>query len=207
MAMDFKLDTYIARERDIPQVCKILASAFTNDPVLGWVSGHPEIYHSFFRTEIESLYKHHNHIYINKEQTGAAMWLPPGVSTKPTFHWRLLLDSWNLLRTGGPKSLKRGIMIEEMMYADHPKEPHYYLRAIGASSGNQGRGIGSALLEDGLFVCDQRTMPVYLESSNVKNNPLYERYGFRVIDEVTLPDNGPTIWCMKREAKNLALWW
>ena len=201
MKTDFKPDVCIAKKADIPQVCNILSSAFTHDPVLDWFSGHPEIYHLFFRAEIESLYKHYNHIYINKERTGAAMWLPPGVSTKPPFNWWLLVEAWKVLRTGGYQSLKRGIEIEETMYAVHPKEPHFYLRAIGVSLNNQGRGIGSALIKTGLKACDQQGMPVYLESSNIKNNPLYERYGFKVINEVTLWDDGPVIWCMKREAQ------
>ncbi|HAT26776.1 MAG TPA: hypothetical protein DCS89_07175 [Gammaproteobacteria bacterium] len=50
-------------------------------------------------------------------------------------------------------------------------------------------------------VCDKQGAIAYLESSNVKNNPLYERHGFEVIGEATSPDGGPTIWFMKRAAR------
>jgi len=41
-----------------------------------------------FRVEAEGLYKKYGHIYINRNQTGAAMWLPAGVCSNPSLHWR-----------------------------------------------------------------------------------------------------------------------
>ncbi|NRB39398.1 MAG: GNAT family N-acetyltransferase [Pseudomonadales bacterium] len=194
-------DIYVAGDAEIAQVCKLLASAFTDDPVLGWLSGQPKIYDELFRSQAEALYKHHGQVYINREQTGAAMWLPAGVSAKPPFHWRMLTGMWSLACTGGLKSLRRGGILQKIMAEHHPNEPHFYLHAIGASIENQGRGIGSALIKAGLDACDQQGMPAYLESTNEKNNPLYERYGFEVVGEATLPEGGPGMWFMHREAR------
>ena len=185
---------------EMPTVCRALASAFTHDPVLTWLSGKTNIYASLFRSEAEALYKHHGQVYINQSGNGAAMWLPPGVSSQAPFHWRLLLTPLQLFFFGGLQSLKRGQQVEQLMSVNHLTEPHFYLHAIGASLGSQGRGIGSALLKAGLADCDKQSMPAYLESSNKKNNPLYQRYGFEVIGESSLPDNGPKIWFMRREA-------
>ena len=190
-----------ANLNEMPQVCDILASAFKDDPVMAWISGHPKIYSGLFRSEAEALYKNHGHVYINGDKTGAAMWLPAGVSHKAPFHWRLLTVAWQLFSTGGFTSLKRGLKLESIFSRHHIKEPHFYLHAVGAAQNNQGRGIGSALLRAGLAACDKQCLPAYLESSNKKNNPLYERFGFRVIGEIALPDNGPTVWLMRREVK------
>jgi ribosomal protein S18 acetylase RimI-like enzyme len=82
------------------------------------------------------------------------------------------------------------------------EEPHFYLHAIGARLDDQCRGIGSALPKHGTAICDAKGYPAYLESSNVKNNLLYDRYGFEITAEITLPDNGPTFWLMRRPAKS-----
>jgi ribosomal protein S18 acetylase RimI-like enzyme len=42
-------------------------------------------------------------------------------------------------------------------------------------------------------------VPAYLESSNERNLPLYERNGFRVVSELQALGHGPTIWRMRRE--------
>jgi ribosomal protein S18 acetylase RimI-like enzyme len=42
------------------------------------------------------------------------------------------------------------------------------------------------------------TGPAYAESSNQRNVPLYQRFGFEVIQEISLPDGGPTLWTMRR---------
>ncbi len=45
----------------------------------------------------------------------------------------------------------------------------------------------------------QQGMPASLESSNEKNDALYQRYGFKAIAEKKLPEKGPRIWFMYRE--------
>ena len=196
-------DIRIAGHTDIEKVCSILASAFTNDPVVNWLCGQPKVYRSLFYFEAEALYRHHGHVYINNEFTGAAMWLPAGVHAKPPFHWRSMIVFWQLTSNGGLKSLRRVGLLEKFMAERHPHEPHFYLRFIGTSLENQGRGIGSKLLKAGLSACDQQGMPAYLESSNENNNLLYERHGFAIIGEEDLPDGGPTIWFMHRNASDL----
>lgn len=190
-----------AEDPDLENVSTILASAFSEDPVFSWMSGHKNIYSKLFLYEIEALYKHHNHVYVNEEKTGAALWLPAGISAHVPYHWRALPAVWAMLRTGGYKSLMRADKMMKIMSDNHPSEPYFYLHAIGAKLGNQGRGIGSALLKTGLHVCDEQKLPAFLESTNEKNNPLYERFGFEIIGETTLPENGPTIWFMQRPAR------
>ena len=55
--------------------------------------------------------------------------------------------------------------------------------------------MGSALLEHRLSMIEG---PAYLESSNVRNVPLYQRFGFEVIQEISLPEDGPALWTMLR---------
>ena len=203
MGIPAEHDIELASADDIAASCDILGSAFSQDPLLRWLCERPEIYSDLFRLDAECLYKHHHCIYLNRERTGAAMWLPPGISTKSNnLHWRMLPLGWNLVSKGGLKRLvTRADALKKVTLAAHPAEPHFYLSSVGASLGQQGRGIGSALLKAGLTACDKRGAIAYLESSNVRNNPLYERHGFEVIADATLPDGGPTIWFMKRAAR------
>ncbi|MFD8794735.1 GNAT family N-acetyltransferase [Streptomyces vinaceus] len=64
----------------------------------------------------------------------------------------------------------------------------------------QGTGVGSALVREQLAHCDRLGQPAYLESSMISNIPFYEGLGFRVTGEIRLPDGGPTLWPMWRDA-------
>lgn len=86
-----------------------------------------------------------------------------------------------------------------LLEGKHPKAPHYYLLAIGVDPPRQGKGIGSRLMTPILDRCDREGMPAYLESSKERNLALYERHGFRVVEQVELPGGGPPVWLMWRE--------
>ena len=94
-----------------------------------------------------------------------------------------------------------GRTVTELMKAQHPEEPHWYLAVIGSDPSVRGGGFGQALMESGLLRCDADYAPAYLESSNPENIGYYERFGFRVTGEIQLPDGGPSLWPMWRDPR------
>ena len=106
------------------------------------------------------------------------------------------------IRWCGLNKLSRWLIFGELCQSKRPKKPHYYLDFIGVHPDKQGQGYASALLRHTLTRLDAEKQPAYLESSNPRNNPLYQRHGFQITDEIQLP-NGPILWCMWRNpAKN-----
>lgn len=82
------------------------------------------------------------------------------------------------------------------MGSSHPAEPHWYLPFIGVDPARQGAGYGSELMKHALERCDADRIPAYLENSNPKNTPFYERFGFEplgVIKAGTVPDIVPML--------------
>jgi ribosomal protein S18 acetylase RimI-like enzyme len=65
----------------------------------------------------------------------------------------------------------------------HPKEPHYYLEYLGVEPEQQGKAIGSALLQHLVDKADEEQVGCYLENANPRNNSFYQRFGFKVISE------------------------
>lgn len=82
----------------------------------------------------------------------------------------------------------------------HPKEPHWYLLAIGVDPHHQNEGLGSILMEHTLPKCDSDGAPAYLESSNPRNVPFYQRHGFEV-KHVVQTGSSPTFTLMAREPR------
>ena len=74
--------------------------------------------------------------------------------------------------------------------------PHWYLFSIGVRPGQQGQGLGAALLRHGLKRAQATSVPCYLETANARNLPFYQKHGFRVVGAKRLPTDGPGIWSL-----------
>ena len=81
-----------------------------------------------------------------------------------------------------PPEANRGDIanLAEQMGGYHPEEPHWYLAALGVDIKAQGKGMGSILMKHALARVDRERKPAYLESSNPRNIPFYQRHGFEV---------------------------
>jgi ribosomal protein S18 acetylase RimI-like enzyme len=93
-------------------------------------------------------------------------------------------------------------MAKAMEHA-HPPEPYFYLAFVGVAPRFQGTGLGTALLESTLGRVDAVGMPAFLENSNPRNIKLYERFGFRVTDEISARKDAPPLYAMLRPGKTL----
>ncbi len=79
----------------------------------------------------------------------------------------------------------------------HPKEPHWYLSILMADPAIQGRGVGTALMDEALEVIDSEGVGAYLETNNESNVDYYAKFGFRVRSTLRpVPDAPPryTLW-------------
>jgi len=64
-----------------------------------------------------------------------------------------------------------------------PRERHWHLGPIGVDPQLQGRGIGKAMLASFLDMVDGQGSTAYLETDVDRNVALYEKFGFKVIDQ------------------------
>lgn len=76
---------------------------------------------------------------------------------------------------------------------------HWFLQAISVDPQFQGRGHASELLRPMLARIDEEGLPCYLETLEEQNVRLYEHFGFRVIDESSVPRTNLTNWAMLRK--------
>ena len=82
----------------------------------------------------------------------------------------------------------------------HPAEPHWYLWTLGVDARTQGRGVGSAVLRHTLARIDEAGAVAYLEASDPKNVPFYERHGFEALGIIEVADIPPLVPMIRRPA-------
>lgn len=177
----------------------IIADGFASDPVNQWVFGGYEGIKAYNCLMAKKLYLKSGYGDVMDDESGGALWLPPGVSKEIPL-WNSIDIASSMLRFSGPCSIRRGMAVDNFLANKKPKTPHYYLYAIAARSGMQGKGIGGRLMQAGLERVDSESMPAYLESSKELNFPFYRRCGFEVLEEVVPAPGCPPLWLMWRDA-------
>jgi GNAT superfamily N-acetyltransferase len=188
---------------DLDAVGAALGRAFADDPVMTYLT--PKLEDAergrrlagFFRTEAKQRARLAG-VWTGAANEGAAVWAPPD-------RWRTRIrDGLGLaapiLRAAGPRAIA-SLGVLSRMEKVHPKEPHWYLAILGTDPVHQGKGVGGALLAPVLERCDTEGLPAYLESSKESNVPYYERFGWKVTSELTLPKGGPTLYLMWRDPR------
>jgi ribosomal protein S18 acetylase RimI-like enzyme len=173
----------------------VITLAFSTDPVARWMYPDPNDYLDNFPQFVRAFAGRSFETataYLAPEAAGAALWLPPGVEPEED---TLIGLFWS---STGDEVQKDLFPMFEQMAAYHPRDAHWYLPMIGVETSRQGSGVGSALIQHALANCDADALPAYLESSNPKNIPLYERFGFEVIGLIQ-SGNAPPLYPMLRK--------
>lgn len=100
-----------------------------------------------------------------------------------------------------PNGLKAGLQMRTWMNCwarhDAAMPEHWHLGPLAVHPQYQGRGIGSALLQQLCDHLDQQQALGYLETDKLENVMLYQRLGFTILATETVIDT--THWFMSRD--------
>ena len=177
-----------ATQDDVHQLRAVLAEAFFEDPMFGWLMPDDTRRRArlgrYFAIELRHMALRRGRVWTTSDLTGAALSLAPGA-------WRAPARVTLLEGTAFGVYVTRAARLEAAMEWRHLRESHYYVRDIGVHPKMHGRGLGSALLRPTLDRCDQQGLPAYLEASSERNAALYERLGFRLTDELRVRGSPP----------------
>ena len=171
--------------------------AFSDDPPTRWMFPEPNQYlrhfPSFVRLYAGAGFDSGSVLAVEGNE-GYAMWLPPGVHSDEEGIAHLLRQSVAATR------LTEILDLVAQMTSFQPAEPHWFLPLIGVDPINRGRGRGSALLQHMLARCDRERQLADLDSTNARNIPLYERYGFERLS-VIKAGSCPPVFPMLRKPR------
>lgn len=139
------------------------------------------------------------YVNTNEEKITCAVWLPPKIYQKMSFTGLSLISSW--IKTVGVERILKVIKTSSIISKYHPKLDCFYLVALGTAPEDQGRGLGSDVIQPVIDTCDVKKIPIFLETSNEKNLSFYEKHGFKIQHEIVDPEKLPTTWTMLRKPR------
>lgn len=193
-------DAQVATSAAMNEIAATLAAAFDDDPMVTYLlpvglRGRDGRLRNFMRAPA-SLALRNGSLWTTPDRKAAAAWQPPNRwKPGPADMLRLAPRTTWAMRT---RALL-GMRVMQVLEDAHPTEPHWYLEVLGTHPDRQGKGLGRAVVEPVLEMCDRDGLPAYLESSKESNIPYYERFGFKVTGTLDMPDGGPRLWPMWRE--------
>tara|TARA_B110001469_G_C9640179_1_gene321825 strand:- start:2435 stop:2860 length:426 start_codon:yes stop_codon:yes gene_type:complete len=121
-------------------------------------------------------------IILTSDDSSCAILIDPSKkkTTLKTISWdlRLMIQSIGLFRVGN--ILKR----EKVLKNNYPNIPFIHLWYIGVNSDNQGKGVGTKLMQKIIDKYKNEGLPICLETSTKRNFGFYENLGFKEISEI-----------------------
>lgn len=173
----------------------IITLAFAADPMARWtwpqarqyLAAIPQMTRAFGGKAFSS-----GSAFYTDDHAGTALWLPPGVRPDEDE-----LDAVIERTVERARSVEAAPIFEQMA-AYHPAEPHWYLAMIGVDPARQGQGHGNALMACALAQCDRDQAPAYLESSNPRNIPFYQRHGFEPLGAIQVGSSPNLVPMLRR---------
>jgi ribosomal protein S18 acetylase RimI-like enzyme len=197
-------EIYPIQKKDIRRAAAVLADAFQRDPVWNAILSDATVEQreAAFQTPVRYGLKY-GEIYAPSENLeGIASWVPGKLSNMTV--WRVLLSGalWPGLKLGPSVAKKMGPIfgpIETDRKAHMAGRPFIYLQILGVAPAYQGRGYGGKLIRSLIESSEQARLPIYLETETEGNVRLYEHFGFRVLQQITLPLIDLPMWEMVRD--------
>jgi len=185
---------------DIYKATEVLAKAFYDYPIIQFLlpnDREKKISH-FFNVVVKIGVRYGEVFGTSKDFEGVAIWLD---SNK---HIGLLREircgGLSILYNLGFKSFKKCLAFDTFisnLHKEHRNTQHYhYLEFIGVDPIYQGKGFGSKLLRNKFKDLKKKGLPIYLDTHSQDNISIYQHLGFKIIDEVVVPDANIPQWSM-----------
>ena len=132
--------------------------------------------------------------WLSDDRKACALVLYPQKKRMSMF--AICLDVKLIFRAIGLSGIRKTLNREAQVKKIQPKEEMAYLWFIGVDPEHQHRGTGSKLMKDVIANANRNDLPIYLETSTLKNLSWYEGLGFQIYGQLDL---GYIIYFLKRE--------
>ena len=183
---------------DKPLVVDILSESFDTNKSVNYVikqdSKRAKRIKALMEYSFDNCYKF-GQIWLNEDKSACALIMGP-----KSFSFKALL--WDIkfaVNAAGSLSVAlKASDKESKVKKHHPKHPFMHLWFIGVKKEDQGKGLGSNLIQE-IEAENNGKQPIYLETSTERNLPFYQRLGFEIYHELDSPFK---FYMMRKTHKN-----
>ena len=164
------------------RVIEILSECFEKNKSVNWIvkqdSKRKERIKDLMNYSFEACIET-GQIYITEDLTGAI--ICSNSDDKLPILEEAYLTFQFVVKVTGIEGIGKTLRREKYINSFHPKDEEFiYIWFIGLKKSEQGRGVGSAMLQEVINQSNNEKKAIYLETSNEQNLKFYKKHGFEV---------------------------
>ncbi len=184
------------------QASRVIARAFKADPLLPYIT-REESKQDYFLSWLGDLGLRlglgYGEVYTTPGVEGVAIWVLSRQQPM-TLGKMLWVGVFPPLRAGlkALARFQRFAGFTANVHRECVKQEHWYLIMLVVDPSCQGKGLGGHLLQPVLTKADDQGLPCYLETTNPRTIPFYERHGFLVVRNLEMGAGVPGLWALLR---------
>ena len=189
---------------DLDAMSQVLAQSFEEDPLVSYILPNKKIrvktITKFFRAMGRLNIRAGSAFGVSDPLEGVAVWSFPNkpeasATPKDLLTFVPLLFSSYVIGAQRARAIFRQIDANHKKYAD---EPHFYLDNLGVLASARGKGLSSKLIRPFLEMADSQKVIAYTDTVTKSNVPLYEHFGFELIETSPVAGTGITVYALRR---------
>lgn len=194
---------------DIPstrseEMAEISADAFIDaeDPIGNFIfQDEPDRYalkRRFFRSLVHSCPPNAIRKGTSPDLEAVSIWFPPGMDHSEDTE----ADTFAANDFESNQTMERLQAVNEViatLTADLGSQAQWYLHLVAVSPQFQGQGYASTLIKPMLARADEEHCPCSLITQSLANVKKYERWGFKIVKEISVPQSDEHFYSMRRE--------
>jgi len=189
---------------DLEPMVQVLAHSFEEDPLVSFILPNSKTrvktVAKFFRAMGRLNIRANSAFGAGEPLQGVAIWNFPNkpeasAAPKDLLTFLPLLFSSYIIGAQRARAVFRQIEANHKKYAN---EPHFYLDNLGVLASARGRGLSSKLIRPFLDMADSQKAIAYTDTVTKANVPLYQHFGFELVEENPIHATGITVYALKR---------
>jgi ribosomal protein S18 acetylase RimI-like enzyme len=204
-----RIDTRELGRRDLRGAARLAEECFVEGPFFTFLMPSEPMRRRFLRVSHHAVVAHPGPgAYLRTVRGHAdaiesvALWLPPGSYPQSVGTQLAQLPAGLRASYRRPRSIRDSYAYLKATTQAHPTEAHWYLQLLMTDPALQGRGLGTALMNDALARVDEQGVGSSLETQNEANLAFYARFGFEVRATLRPLAEGPPLYSMWRAPRS-----
>jgi ribosomal protein S18 acetylase RimI-like enzyme len=197
---------YSLRRGNVARASEVLADAFQHDPLWNKIYERESHLEKRLRVAFGASVRYclkYGEVYAPSEDLEGVMGFVPGEYADMSV-WRMLCSgSISSVMRMGLNTTKKMAPIFKLVSEDRCKHmaghSYLHLSVVGVDTALQGMGFGRKLIGAAIDKSQREDLQLYLETETEENMKMYEHFGFRLLNKITLPIVDLPMWEMVRD--------